>query len=526
MARSVFPQDRLVYKIGSVGSALYSAATTQVTVYADSACTVPADIQDLSGVTIAGATVTIDSTSQIPRFMGPDGSTTLWVRGADGPTVMHAEGTGSGGATGPAGPAGATGATGATGPAGPTGDTGPTGATGPAGATGDTGPAGPQPPLGAAGAGPTVALKSDDPTTTNARTPLAHAASHASGGSDPVTPAAIGADPAGAASAAQSAAISAAATDATTKANAAQSAAVAAIPSAAVSVTAGTAYGQASATGTSAAYARQDHAHGTPALPVASVSVAGVVQLDGTAADIAALGTQAAGATGKAADAGHVHPTTGLLPLAGGIMTGPLTLSGDPTTASHATRMAWVDGQSGWGFGDYIAAGVPLKAWTGNLGYSTSGALTFGQIKLNKIWVRNPATLATVNLFVTTAGAGLTAGQNFVAIFDANGNQVAISADQTTAWGTGGTGLKAAAMTTPYAAAAGGYYVAVLCNGATTAISIAMHGNASGPAVNFGLTAANARCLNSATSTNTAIPATIALGSQTTGSTNFMATIT
>lgn len=58
------------------------------------------------------------------------------------------------------------------------------GATGPAGATG---PQGPQPPLGAAGAGPTIALKSDDPTTTNARTPLAHAASHATGGTDPVT---------------------------------------------------------------------------------------------------------------------------------------------------------------------------------------------------------------------------------------------------------------------------------------------------------------------------------------------------
>jgi hypothetical protein len=103
---------------------------------------------------------------------------------------------------GPAGPAGPTGATGATGPKGDTGDTGPagptgatgaTGATGPAGATGPTGPAGPQPPLGAAGAGPTIALKSDDPTTVNSRTPTAHATSHATGGSDPVTPAAIGA---------------------------------------------------------------------------------------------------------------------------------------------------------------------------------------------------------------------------------------------------------------------------------------------------------------------------------------------
>lgn len=92
------------------------------------------------------------------------------------------------GATGPAGPAGATG------PAGPTGAQGPAGPAGTAGPQGETGPQGPQPPLGAAGAGSTIALRSDDPTTTNARTPTAHAASHASGGTDPVTPGAIGAE--------------------------------------------------------------------------------------------------------------------------------------------------------------------------------------------------------------------------------------------------------------------------------------------------------------------------------------------
>lgn len=91
------------------------------------------------------------------------------------------------------------GATGPAGPAGVAGPTGATGATGPAGPTGATGPQGPQPPLGAAGAGADVALRSTDESTTNARPPTAHATSHGSGGSDPVAPAAIGAEtPAGA----------------------------------------------------------------------------------------------------------------------------------------------------------------------------------------------------------------------------------------------------------------------------------------------------------------------------------------
>ena len=50
-----------------------------------------------------------------------------------------------------------------------------------------------------------------------------------------------------------------------------------------------------------------------PPYPAGTTSRAGVLQLDGTASDIQPTGPQAAGATGKAADAGHVHFSSGML---------------------------------------------------------------------------------------------------------------------------------------------------------------------------------------------------------------------
>lgn len=156
----------------------------------------------------------LDGTPVLTHILVPDAGGPFWLgdlrvdlSGATsgGGTVVYVPGpagpAGADGATGPAGPAGADGApgaqgpTGPAGPAGPAGDDGAPGATGPKGDKGDPGETGPQPPLGDAGDGPEVALRSNDPTTTDARTPTAHAGSHAANGSDPLTPAAIGAYP-------------------------------------------------------------------------------------------------------------------------------------------------------------------------------------------------------------------------------------------------------------------------------------------------------------------------------------------
>lgn len=157
----------------------------------------------------APADVDLDHLQQLD----PDTPQYVPVPGPRGPAGPQGE-TGPAGPQGPAGAAGPSGEQGAAGPKGDTGPQGPAGADGTPGPQGEPGPAGVQgpkgdkgdtgeqgppgdpataTPLGAAGAGDGIALRSTDPATTNPRTPTAHAASHAAGGSDPVTPDSIGA---------------------------------------------------------------------------------------------------------------------------------------------------------------------------------------------------------------------------------------------------------------------------------------------------------------------------------------------
>lgn len=153
-------------------------------------------------------------------------------------------------------------------------------------------------------------------------------------------------------------------------------------------------------------------------------------------------------------------------------------------------------------------------AWTFDpASNSGSSTITAGTPFMSKIWVREPTTLSSIMISVTTAGSALTVGQNFAGIYDATGTRIAVSADQTAAWG--GTGLISMAMTAPVAVTPGAYFLTLLANG-TTSPNLARGAVAgSGPStINFGLTATTGRYATGPAG-QTSLPATITMASRT-----------
>lgn len=146
----------------------------------------------------------------------------------------------------------------------------------------------------------------------------------------------------------------------------------------------------------------------------------------------------------------------------------------DPTTdivqPVHHGFLAWTDTPA-------AVAGTPIAA-------------TSGFAILSKIWVPSAVTVNTVTVVIGTAGAGLTAGQNFAGLYSSAGTQLGVTADQTVAFGS--TGAKAMALTAPVALTAGTFiWAAVLAKGTTVPLFYFHSGVPN--VINVGLTAATAR---------------------------------
>lgn len=139
-------------------------------------------------------------------------------------------------------------------------------------------------------------------------------------------------------------------------------------------------------------------------------------------------------------------------------------------------------------------------------------AITSGTVNMAKVWIRQPVTVDSVAIGIGTVGAALVAGQNFAGLYDAGGNRLGQTADQTAAWGT--VGGKDMALTAPVVISTpGAYYVAVLSNAGTTPAFA--RGSALTPTIaNINLTAADA-AFATGPAGQTSLPVSITMASRT-----------
>jgi hypothetical protein len=220
---------------------------------------------------------------------------------------------------------------------------------------------------------------------------------------------------------------------------------------------------------------RSDGTHATLAslqagdLPAATTSAQGAVQFDGTAADIIGDSTQAAsaGATGKAADAGHAHPSPTYRPSDHGLIT--------------------------WAFDPAVSV-------------STSSVLSnAGTMYVVRLHMPVPASVTKIELHLVTAGVSLASG--CIAALYQGGSLLGQTADQSVAWA--GTGQQHLAITGgPVAVAAGDVLVGLWFTGTTGPAPLRANSSA---AINFNLSASVTRwgTANTGLSGTTTAPPTL-----------------
>lgn len=147
-----------------------------------------------------------------------------------------------------------------------------------------------------------------------------------------------------------------------------------------------------------------------------------------------------------------------------------------------------------------------LIAWSYDISICSSGTIipTAGLLQLVKIKLAEARTVTNVLIHLTAAGATLTAGQNFGALFSSAGALLSQTADQATAWQS--TGVKTMALAAPQDCSAGYVYAGFWANGSTlpTPSRSNLGHSAAG---NIGLAAPNLRWATADAALTTTAPA-------------------
>lgn len=154
-----------------------------------------------------------------------------------------------------------------------------------------------------------------------------------------------------------------------------------------------------------------------------------------------------------------------------------------------------------WNAGDngFLAMNADPAVVVNNQAMSAAGTL-----QVSKINVPAAITVTNIVIYITIAGAVLTSGQNFGALYNSSKTLLAQTVDQSTNFAS--TGVISMALSSPQAIAAGTYYVAFWYNG-TTSPTIRCGLNSA--SVNMGLTGNNSRFGTADTGKTTTAPSTM-----------------
>ena len=213
-----------------------------------------------------------------------------------------------------------------------------------------------------------------------------------------------------------------------------------------------------------------------PPVPTATSSVAGIALLDGTATDITPAGVQAAGAVGKTADAGHVHPWASAEPLASGEAIFPrmcmnssvsttlgvlLITYWTAATSGTATTVTTSTGGTAGSVLTYAAVGIYSVAANGDLTKLTdtgdlhaslwASTYTVYASSLSPSFTRVAGTRYAIGVLTTGTTAPSLLGNNFAGGFTTSTPLAA---------GTNGSGLTSLPSSVAHGSISGGYNAA------------------------------------------------------------------